>query len=949
MQVITEETQLRGGGHLILDSVNSLDFNFAESHFSLNELGRVIGKDIDGQFDFSGDVNGTFSHLQGTAEVDGVLFERGLGPFTTEFDFENGILELSDLSGRAFDGSLRGSVRIDFVARPETFDADLLVRNLNLNRIVPNTFSSDLNGSVGIRGSGMGSNSFMMDLDLELDQGQFDFVEFDSLNSVVTVNVDNLYFHRGARLFYKNSSFAATGILDYEGELMLLGGFKTDQLADFWGDLFIRELSGAAAGDFVVSGPVTDPNIRGSFEGDSCSFYGFATDTIHAEFDIESFLFSRRGTVEMKSWQSSIWGLPADSVIGRIEIDSHLVTINLAEAYDEQTYYHTTGLVTLHDSTATAELDSFLLRLDTLEFTAAEPVVEFTADGIVIEQTRISGAGTELQLAVDYGYDSTIRILARTDTLPISPWLQLLHVDSSWQGRLSFEGELDGTLAEPLMTLSATTDDLSYGETSIGDLNAQLSYAKNQLLVEELTLRRPGGDAELKGILPLSFRLDSLAMTTPDEQMDFALHSEGSDLSLFRIAVPDLEYLTGDYQLELDVAGTPGNLRSVGSFELKNGSAKVYQLENPIENIQAEIYSDDRQIMVDWVEGKMSYEDKTGTVMATGEVTVLESGELDYDLVARGEKVPIKYDLGDIYGLCDLNYIEITGHDPPQVRGDVVIYEARYFDEFQHETVLAAREAADTTAYLDYVVNLDFMPASIKVRNSDLNAVLDGNLTVVREGTQDNFIGVLNVVRGKYYLLDMTFEIEEGSRIIFDNIEQPNPSLNVRVSTKVRTFAGSETGASYSELDLVIGGTLLQPSINPAGGSPYSTEDIASLLVLNSPASAAEAGIESTPLEQRLLDFAGVSIGQKLTHVIGVERFEITPVYGSDRELTGAEVLLGVYATPNLYTYLASPLGFEQSAEVGFEYRFGRHIFIGGRRDRENLYHLNLNLNWTFE
>ncbi len=121
------------------------------------------------------------------------------------------------------------------------------------------------------------------------------------------------------------------------------------------------------------------------------------------------------------------------------------------------------------------------------------------------------------------------------------------------------------------------------------------------------------------------------------------------------------------------------------------------------------------------------------------------------------------------------------------------------------------------------------------------------------------------------------------------------------------------------------------------------------LMVLNSPASSATQSLSTTQLEQRIFEGAGHRLSKTLTRNIGIEQIQIVPSYGSDQQFEGAQLYLGLYFTSNLYTFLSSPLGFEQGTELGFEYRFGRNLYVGGRRDRDNFYHLNLNLNWVFK
>jgi len=60
-------------------------------------------------------------------------------------------------------------------------------------------------------------------------------------------------------------------------------------------------------------------------------------------------------------------------------------------------------------------------------------------------------------------------------------------------------------------------------------------------------------------------------------------------------------------------------------------------------------------------------------------------------------------------------------------------------------------------------------------------------------------------------------------------------------------------------------------------------------------------------------------------------------------------VTLGFYTFQNLYIYGRSRLDVVQGQEVGFEYRFNKSLIFEGRKDEDELYHLDLKLHWEFK
>ena len=224
----------------------------------------------------------------------------------------------------------------------------------------------------------------------------------------------------------------------------------------------------------------------------------------------------------------------------------------------------------------------------------------------------------------------------------------------------------------------------------------------------------------------------------------------------------------------------------------------------------------------------------------------------------------------------------------------------------------------------------------------------EGDLIVLRQGTKDNYLGTLNITRGTYYLGDLNFRIESGSQLIFDNVELPNPNLDIRASARLRTYSGEATSQSSEPLDLVIRGTLLQPTINAAPGSAYSNQDIVMLIAMNQPATGS---LGSTPLQSRIqvggLGLLTNLMSQRLSRTFGVEVFDLTPTYDDRNTISGATVTVGLYTLPNVYTYVSS-LSLDGKAEYGAEYHLGRHLYTAVNLDRDKLWRLALNLKWEF-
>ena len=959
LYIATDSSRIIGGGLYPLDKTTPFQFRLRNSHVSLTEIGHVIGSTIRGGFDFNADLRGVFAKFSGQTDGRGVLFERELGPFKSNYEFDNGILTLTNFEGQMFDGTMNGSIDINFLARPEAYSAELEVRGFNLNKVLPKTFESRLNGRFNVNGSGLSENTFNMDLNGDLGPGQFDFVRFDSIEGDISINVKDMYFQPGFTLWYENSKFTTEGVVNYDGEMSLAGEFNTTQLADFWGDLFIKELSGHGSATYEVTGPVLDPDLRGYFIGDSCSFYGFSTDSLFAYFDIASFLYGQRGNVDVMAWKSDVWNLPADRVKISVDVDSNQVAITRATQYQERMLIDAKAHAVIIDSTATVTISDFLFQFDSLKYVNDYPtVVDFLADKIVVNNMMLRGNEGAVRFDVDYGYDTTIDLHVVTEDFNFATWLRDLNMDSSFTGRLSLDGRMNGKLTNPTIVVNGGVSDLMFAADTLGNLTGKLQFSDSSLTFQDVVLGFRGYEIFADGNYPLVMNLDSGIVYVPEEPMAFNLRSAGSNLSIVSSFNSSVEDLQGDFSLDLRVYGTPEHPQSEGTFTLKNGTLKVDQMANLIENIEAQVSSHGRQIIVEWVEGRVNHKRKklfgssfrSGSVRAAGEINIISSDIFDYSMALVGDDVPFQYDLGDIYGRADFD-LSIRGANPPLISGDVTVFEAEYLEEFDDDLTAAAIAAADTIALWDYDINVDMLPASVSVKNSDMNMVVDGRLRVLRENALDNYIGTLNIVRGTMYFGDVNLRIQPGSYLQFDNIEKPDPQLFIDATWRVRNMSGDISSASVTDVPLQIRGTITEPSLGAESGSGYSDEDIATLLFMNQSASGQANSQFGSDFQNRLTGGAAGIVsgraGQALRRTLGLETFELEPTYDEKNAIAGATISVGLYTLPNVYTYVSSLSG-DGRADYGAEYRLGRHFTIGGQYDRDRLWRLNLVLDWEF-
>jgi autotransporter translocation and assembly factor TamB len=155
-------------------------------------------------------------------------------------------------------------------------------------------------------------------------------------------------------------------------------------------------------------------------------------------------------------------------------------------------------------------------------------------------------------------------------------------------------------------------------------------------------------------------------------------------------------------------------------------------------------------------------------------------------------------------------------------------------------------------------------------------------------------------------------------------------------------------------MKLTITGTFSEPEVEPPSGSPYSREDVLYLLALQRDLDEVEAMKAESFFQERVIRSLGGAYSSRFLESIagptlGVETFEIVPPWwGKEFHLRDTQITIGKYVSDKVYLRYSRRLSQSIGQEAGVEYRLNKNLFLEGRKDKDGLYRLGLNLNWEY-
>ncbi len=927
----------------------------AIDNLDLAEVSSLLGGKLSGVMDVNGRVAFVDRQLRGQLSLGGDFLLAAFDNLYTDFTFSDRKLRLDTLYGTILGNcGIDGRGEVDFTGSTETYRLYADIRNFDLKQLLEGTFQSDLSGSMELSGQSFSNDNMLLCLDVDLYESAFDEYPLHRARGELEITTDSIRFVDGFQVDYFENSFYADGVIDYDENMYLEVTADLRNLDRYRGKLFIDQPGGRARGVVTLSGRSNDPDLRGHLTSDSLWVYGLYTTGAHAEFDIARFLTGRRGWVTADLDHGAAWSMPYDSGAGVIRLDSNLIRIDTVGLNNEYA-----------DISACGTLDQgqypWVLTLDRFDLTLLERRFSNTADlhvnidtlGFDFLETSIGQGAAALTVDGRINYDESMALTLGVAGVPIRSWLGLIDQELEVDGFLSGRADLFGTFMSPAFVLESSIDSLTYENVVLGDVIVSARYRDSLVTIDSLEILAPGGDYKANGYFyaDLAFTADERQLF-PDLPFDLSVAATDNRFDLVSVLLPSVENLEGDLYADFRLDGTPAEPHLSGSAFLRDGRLKYFDLADTLKTDSAGLIMRDNQIVMDDIEVYVydRRKNRNSYVVVDGVLTVKSLDTLHYDLdITIPKEFPFKYELDDIEGVVEGD-VHVYGDTPPTVTGDLTLISARYNVEFSSEdegSPLMTALSGENTWDLD--LNIDVL-SNLWIKNQDIDAELSGYMNLIREDGRYRFIGELEILKGKGYLFDKTFRIESGSTVTFEDIEHPNPELDITATTRIPVvyFEEETSHSQVEELSINITGTLENPEFDTVeDDTTFTKEDILPLIVANYYGSGSDP-TGAGRLEQRLSQFISSKVSQIGSRQLGVETFEIDPAYEGELNLSSTRVTLGVYTTSSLYLYGRSAVSFDHGQEVGFEYHFNKDFMLEGRRDESDLYHVNVKLHWEF-
>ncbi len=526
-----------------------------------------------------------------------------------------------------------------------------------------------------------------------------------------------------------------------------------------------------------------------------------------------------------------------------------------------------------------------------------------------------------------------------------------------WQGIANVSGTLRGTRQSPVIDASGQVSSGMIRGFRFQSIGGEVSYA-DEIAEIDLTIATPTEEHRLvmTGTLPIDLSLASVADRLPERPVDLEIRGENTDLSILAAIIPGLTDLEGPVDIRVDITGTSGAPRFAGAAVLDGGKLTIPRTGVTYEDLRGTITFDNDQITIDTLTGT---DGARGTFEIAGRVEMqnLRLGNLEMQISATDLQV-MDLSRQDVQVHAAIDVSGTTS--APVLTGRVVVDEAIYrMPERREKNVIDLDEAviyvdipgvtrsAETIERSPSLWDRSRIDIEIEVTDdailssNNMRVEISGDLSLFKppQSPMPTISGTLQVRRGYYEEFGKRFTIE-GGEVFFYGTPELNPGLHIVASNTVEGVQG----IGDVLVQITVGGTLQNPTIDLASTPPYDKSEIIAIALFGTPTPSAGQQGEFTETVRDLVTGTAASsfLRNTLTSELNLDVFEI-----SQRQLEEGDSAtlfrVGKFISPDVFVSFEQQVGGQEDHQaVGLRYQmtdlFSVEATVGSRESGVDLF-----------
>ena len=943
--VRTADSNLELSGRLGLLPSLSCSLQVRSDSISFGEVGRMLSQEDlpSGRLQASGRLLYDEETWSGEVETAGRVDRYRIDHLRAAFSWSGERLTVGQMVLQSPGVDVQGRGELLLGEQEPVFDADLLLRHVDLGAVIPKAPSTRLNGRLMAAGSGLDPRSLTLDAYVSLDSTMAAGYSLEKITGQFQYRQGILSTPRGIQIEGQGVRLQVVGFLDQEERLDISAQAEVSDVGRLFPD---RPLHGALQARFQARGPLKDPRAAGQIDLSGLEYDAHRADRIRGSFGLSGITSRQDGFFALRFFDTRIGqvSMREGSVRGRLK--EHSLFVDSLSVQGPRGTMTLAGRLDMVEDRLRLVVERWRGRIMEIDFRSLQPLeVTYAEERLQLSDVQISAGTGTLTGEADIGPGSRVNGRLHVEQLQ-AEWLSgLIPGQRQLSGTVSLDVSAEGALDRPDLEATLTWDGGRFDRLDFERFVTSLKLTGDSLSVEELRISRGGTDLRGGGYL---FADLPRGRILPDRNWDLKIAGQGNDLNVLSLMIEDLQQAEGPFALELNISNTPRQPTYRGFFQLQNGTLTMVPLGNKIRDVFLSAHLDGQYLILDEFSAQTPIRERNllkrllarifgtrnrGRAVARGRINL---AELAFDLSVTGKRFYVEYLPQEVEAEADLD-LRITGRKRPAITGEI---------DLRRALITRSMEAApegDTDRGpppfdLDLTVDIS---KNCWLRNEAADIEIRGQLKVMQETGAINLLGTLSTIQGTYYFYGRSFRIDRGE-VTFDRPEEINPQLDIAAWTQV----------DGERIDLLVTGRLKSPSVTLTSSSGYGEGDIISLLALQQTGTELDTlAAQEVVTRQAESIFGGYlqrAFSRKTGRLLGVETFRVQPDPQDRLNISRAELTVGTYLSSQFYVEYSRRLSQESGEQVGIEYSLNENLSLQGRRDKDGLYRLGVSARWRY-
>jgi autotransporter translocation and assembly factor TamB len=921
-------------------------------HLVLEKVAPLTGfaGEVSGQMQFQGTTLETLRADVAAYAGGLVAAEKRIGDVNVTADIKDkriaSFVEIKSNAGYAFAQS-----RVS-LEDPLAYEATVMVRNLNANRVTEEskTPATNLNVDVWVKGKGTQPEAMDSQLKLAVLPSQVETTRISQGEFVAVLRNGQLTLDKGILL-------ADDAMIDVQGQL---GALRTTAAGQITYNVLAKNLtpwlglagvegkgglnlSGTAAGSLKALRAVGQLSL----EQVSVNANSVRTGRVSYEFT------ELGGAQPQGRVTASLNGVRAGMPLKSVNAEATFAGLQPADVrmdvmvQDESSRTHR---LTTRARYAPDQLEVLIqelsLQLPSGTWRAPrEPRLVLRGETLTIEDLMVQRAEQSVSIDGTMGRKGPLQLQARVNRFALEELRPLLGDGPELKGRLNANITARGTVTNPEVAADLSTGALSIAGQSYTGLSAQSAYQSGQLTLALLFKQDETHTLTVDGSAPVTLPGNDGGSGVGEANL--RIRSDGLSLAFVEAFSKEISRVRGTVTTDLTLQGPLAALTPSGSLRLHEGQVRVKALDQTFSDITMDMLVEPSvvrlsRLFIKGGKGQLTASGKVGLsgytpgdidltfdaeqfrVLSTKEYRAALSGKVECTGSVQAPVVKGAVRVVDVEARPDLALMK----SGPAPRDETIVVAQNLADlkRIEEEAMAAQREeqteqarsAAQDGVFHKLALNLAMtIPRDTWVRMSEGSIELMGNLLLQKEPEQEMaLVGAIETVRGWFAVQGRQFRLEKGA-IVFTGATPIDPTLDVVARYNLPQY--------QYVVDVVVGGTVKQPTVEFRSDPELEQADILSLLAFGRPANALSDKEKNTLQAQALQTVAGsvaADLRGAIAGTLGVDNLELemgqTPGEG--------KVGIGKYIAPGVYVSTSQQLGDNSHGrDVSIEYQLSEN------------------------